>query len=845
MRQINMCQNANCNPTDVQRFLEGSLSESEQSAFEENLNQCDYCCSLLEESTADRSTWADVSKNLSASPELLTLTTKDCKKLRDVSLDFLGPTDDPHMMGRFAGYEIAGVIGIGGMGIVLKGFDRPLNRFVAIKVLLPHFASSAAARKRFAREARAAAAVVHDNVIAIHSVSTDISDPSTNEPEYVNSKELPFLVMPYLRGESLQKRLDRCGSLPLKEILRISIQVAEGLAAAHAQGLVHRDIKPSNILLPDDVERVTITDFGLARAADDASLTRTGVIAGTPQYMSPEQAEGRPVSSLTDLFSFGSLIYVMCTGRIPFRAESPVATLRRILDDEPMAIREINPEIPEWLSELVRRLHAKNPDDRPASAAEVAQILKDCLAHLQQPMAKPLPNFNKSTAVRTRVFQFLTQPAGWITMIATSVLLVCSLPFWVSPTPNSPTPPPTPIPKPSTNAVLAVNESSSEITSDGDLKKTFRVAFTDKQKPGKLLVDIKRGVIKVEGHDKDEIEVQLTVPKYNGFETESKDGLKTIRSRNLDFDIEGKGNRIKVDSNSNQFVTNLEIKVPRNSSLDLDTYRDGRILVTGVAGDIRARSQNSSIELSGTEGAIDTYTYNGSIKVNVKNVADSPYGLESYNGNIELWLPKTAKLNRKLEFRSGTGQFKTDIDFTVSEKINDKGSQGNVNIEFDKWRRGVIGSGGQSIRMETEKGDIVFRYTPAMKTRTSPPLKDNDQKDALSDLEKKVQQQKTMYLKITKFVADDKMPEFLQYAAKAGLLEAKRELAISQLKIEEAYSIEAKLILAYEKAIFSYKSMLDHREWQKRFPEMNINDVKPYQTKLDFYKNELAKRAKN
>ena len=193
-------------------------------------------------------------------------------------LKLLAPTDDDRMIGRWGTYEVVGVVGTGGMGVVLKAFDAALNRYVAIKVLAPHLGSSGAARKRFSREAQASAAVVHDNVIEIYGVA--------------EAAGLPYLVMPYVRGPSLQRRLDDEGPLALAEILRVGMQAAAGLAAAHAQGLVHRDVKPANILLADGIERVKLTDFGLARAADDASLTKTGVIAGTPQYMSPEQARG-------------------------------------------------------------------------------------------------------------------------------------------------------------------------------------------------------------------------------------------------------------------------------------------------------------------------------------------------------------------------------------------------------------------------------------------------------------------------------------------------------------------------------------------------------------------------
>lgn len=292
-------------------------------------------------------------------------------------LDSLGPTDDPAMLGRLGGYEVSGVVGAGGMGVVLKALDRSLDRTVAIKVLAPHLACSGAARTRFAREAKAAAAVLHPNVIAIHGVSSGD-----------HSSSLPYLVMPYLRGSSLQLRIDREGPLTVAEILRVASQIVAGLAAAHAQGLVHRDIKPANILLEEGIERVSITDFGLARAVDDATLTRSGVIAGTPQYMSPEQARGEPIDARSDLFSLGSVIYTMCTGHAPFRAETSYGILRRITDQSPRPIREINADLPVWLCRLVDKLHAKSPDDRYQSATVVAEVVQQCLAHVQTPNAK-------------------------------------------------------------------------------------------------------------------------------------------------------------------------------------------------------------------------------------------------------------------------------------------------------------------------------------------------------------------------------------------------------------------------------------------------------------------------
>ena len=146
---------------------------------------------------------------------------------------------------------------------------------------------------------------------------------------------VPYLVMEYVSGRSLQDRLDQNGPLELIQILRIGMQTAAGLAKAHAQGLIHRDIKPANILLENGVPRVKITDFGLARAVDDASLTQSGVVAGTPQYMAPEQARGEPVDHRADLFSLGSVLYAMCTGQPPFRAGNTVAVLRQVAEETP------------------------------------------------------------------------------------------------------------------------------------------------------------------------------------------------------------------------------------------------------------------------------------------------------------------------------------------------------------------------------------------------------------------------------------------------------------------------------------------------------------------------------
>jgi formylglycine-generating enzyme required for sulfatase activity len=287
----------------------------------------------------------------------------------EMTLDFLQPSTKPGALGRLGHYEVLEVLGRGGFGIVVRAFDERLHRVVAIKVMAPRLASAAASRKRFLREARSAAAIRHENIVSIHAVE---------------EQPIPFLVMEYIAGQTLQQKLDRVGPLDVPEVLRLGHQIARGLAAAHALGLIHRDIKPANILLENGVDRVKITDFGLARAADDAHLTESGVIAGTPLYMAPEQAQGEAIDHRADLFSLGSVLYALCTGRPPFRAATTMAVLKRVVEDTPRPIREIFPEVPERLCAVVTRLHAKKPADRFASAQEVADLLGRYLAEVQQ-----------------------------------------------------------------------------------------------------------------------------------------------------------------------------------------------------------------------------------------------------------------------------------------------------------------------------------------------------------------------------------------------------------------------------------------------------------------------------
>jgi eukaryotic-like serine/threonine-protein kinase len=348
----------------------------------EHLEVCDVCRSRLASLAAESHEWSDAESFLSGDSEprwepdtsQVAIGGADAHPDRalaqDLVLKLLGTPQHPEMLGRLGRYDIERVIGSGGMGIVLKAHDSELNRPIAIKMLAPHLAHVGAARERFAREGRAAAAVVHEHVVAIYGVES--------------GGPVPFLVMQYVPGRSLQARVDEDGPLGVEEILRIGVQAASGLAAAHRQGLVHRDVKPSNILLENSVERAVLTDFGLARAIDDASLTQTGILAGTPHYMSPEQATGGPIDHRSDLFSLGAVLYFMATGHPPFRGASALGVLHRICSEVHRPAWQRNKSIPDELSDVIDRLLAKKPARRWTSAEEVQQQLAHILSRVQQ-----------------------------------------------------------------------------------------------------------------------------------------------------------------------------------------------------------------------------------------------------------------------------------------------------------------------------------------------------------------------------------------------------------------------------------------------------------------------------
>jgi urea transport system substrate-binding protein len=282
---------------------------------------------------------------------------------------------EPEFIGH---YRILRVLGQGGMGKVYEAHDTKLERTVALKVMLPAALAQPGARERFLREARTMAAVRNDHIVTVFEVD--------------EAGDTPYLAMELLRGQSLASWLGREQRARVRDVVRMGKEIAGGLAAAHAKGLIHRDIKPGNLWIElasdqdvadSDAPRLKILDFGLARPiSHDSSMTQSGAIVGTPSYMSPEQARGETVDGRSDLFSLGIVLYQLCTGRLPFRGANLMAILSSLATEIPVPILSDNPHIPEPLVQLVMALLEKDPQLRPQSAEQVAVVLRTIEARL-------------------------------------------------------------------------------------------------------------------------------------------------------------------------------------------------------------------------------------------------------------------------------------------------------------------------------------------------------------------------------------------------------------------------------------------------------------------------------
>jgi serine/threonine protein kinase len=358
----------------LQRFLARDLSEQASTQLEEHIRECCACehalaalgesgCSLLasgEEPPHTRVPAAVEAPSWCAAEQPVRPSGQS-KPASDAEGGHRTPLDELRPGERLGKYIIIGILGRGGMGLVFKARDSVLERTVAIKVLGPLLAGNPLARKRFMREGRTAAAVKDHHIVTVYDVE--------------GAEDSPYMVLEYVEGKSLQDILETTGALPVDEVVRLGVQIAAGLAAAHQKGLIHRDIKPANMLLEEGTGRVAITDFGLARAVDDSSLSRSGEICGTPQFMAPEQVSGGAIDHRADLFSFGSVLYYMCAGQLPFTASTSMAVCHRVLNEQPTPIEECNSSVPRWLAALIQTLHPKDPAERIQSAAEVREAL--------------------------------------------------------------------------------------------------------------------------------------------------------------------------------------------------------------------------------------------------------------------------------------------------------------------------------------------------------------------------------------------------------------------------------------------------------------------------------------
>ncbi len=268
---------------------------------------------------------------------------------------------DPELK-KIGPYEIQDVIGSGGMGVVYRAVQPALKRFVAIKILPANLARNKEFVERFLREARSVAALDHPSIVTIYDIG--------------QSEGAYYFVMKFLVGDTLDEYIEEEGRLPLDRALLFAGQLADALGTAHESGVIHRDVKPANIIVDPREKKVVLTDFGIALTLEETRLTRPGTMFGSPIYIAPEQLEGDDVDHRADFYSLGSVLYQMLAGQPPYEADMPMAILHQRIKDPEKSVREINPEVPRAVDRLVMRMMARNPDDRPQTAAEVLEALR-------------------------------------------------------------------------------------------------------------------------------------------------------------------------------------------------------------------------------------------------------------------------------------------------------------------------------------------------------------------------------------------------------------------------------------------------------------------------------------
>lgn len=467
-----------CDTDALQAYLQGTASALQHEWLESHLNTCLQCRQTIETDAASCDFWQAATVALAHPPGEAAQSILDTQaidkidamlvrpidterigsnsvrnKLEDLLKTRLQSVEDQTKLGRMGKYEIESIAGHGGMGVVLKAFDHDLNRPVAIKTLLLDRSDDAAARQRLLREAKAVASLKHPNIIQIYNVEL--------------WQELPLIVMPFIAEQTLQQA-GASNNLSADDILSIARQLASALVAAHQSGVIHRDLKPSNVLLERGVDKILLSDFGLARFGGDHTVTQTGNLAGTPQFMSPEQAQGHELTDRTDIFSLGSLLYWLCTRRYPFDAATPYAILIKLVNSPPAPIATDN--IPSHLSGLIERLMAKSPADRPNAAQALAWI-DECIAFGQHPQRNTTLSFLSATPSNARW--------KWAVACITILMIAVGLGTWatynqpaLSPTvsvdpivsiPQPSAPDPAPIPKPESIAQVPVANPEPEL----------------------------------------------------------------------------------------------------------------------------------------------------------------------------------------------------------------------------------------------------------------------------------------------------------------------------------------------------------------------------------------------
>ena len=599
----------------LRQLVSERISEADEAAIVEHLTSCEDCQRALEHAAAGGGIWNHLHELL-RTDETTDLDERDSEASYRSVIEHLSPTDDPQMIGRIGPYEVCGIVGQGSTGVVVKAFEARLNRYVAIKILSPSLANNTSARRRFEREARAVAAVSDEHVIPIFAVD--------------ENRGLPYLVMQYVAGESLDRRIENQGALSSIEVVRVGMQVARGLAAAHAQGIVHRDVKPANVMMERGIDRAMVTDFGMARVTDEASMTRSGVISGTPQFMSPEQAKGESIDPRSDLFSLGSLMYMACTGRPPFQAETVYGVIQRVCEVEPRPIREFSPEVPFWLEAFIAKLCSKRREDRFDSAAEVSSLLSAELAHMQSPTIVREPA--RPWMPRTKTVRWQPAVASFVALL---VLVVGGIGLGQLAADREDEARLSPVS--TANQTAAITGPTQKLDQETwDKRPVFESVVTQvlsTEPGGKLTVQASSANVEIAASDSNEVRLEV-IREVICEDVDSADEF--LQNHQLDIRLVEDGvqvtseipeQRNKSEGPKYRKIT-MKVTVPQEYRLDLNTT--GNIAIDRVVGAVSAKTKGGNV-VAKHVGPLDVFTAGGNITVSsVSGAANAKSG----GGNI-------------------------------------------------------------------------------------------------------------------------------------------------------------------------------------------------------------------